>query len=102
MVVDIEQDDLPERAFRLPANRNVSFLYAFSGQSMKLGAMAVSPSGTDFAPGTSHAGVHLDFWADDEWTEIVQPGRTFTIWYGGDVGRGLVVGTRGLASSSGP
>jgi hypothetical protein len=32
----------------------------------------------------------FDFWADDPWTDVVEPGATFTIWYGGDVGRGEV------------
>ena len=94
MIASIELDELPGRAFQIPAARNVSFIYAFQGQSKQLGALAVSPQGIDFASGTSQTHVHLDFWADDEWTEIVQPGSTFTIWYGGDVGRGVVVGLR--------
>ena len=34
--------------------------------------------------------LRLDFWADDPWTDAAEPGATFTIWYGGDVGHGVV------------
>lgn len=46
--------------------------------------------GKDFEPGSFQPDLRLDFWADDPWTEVVEPGGTFTIWYGGDVGHGVV------------
>jgi len=94
VVASIELDDISDRRYQIPASRNVSFIYGFNGQDEQLGALAVSPAGVDFAPGTAQGEVLLDFWADDEWTEIVQPGTSFTIWYGGDVGRGVVLRAR--------
>lgn len=60
------------------------------GQDRQLGARAYDESGDDFAPGTSHSNVRLDFWAEDEWTDVVQVGAEFVIWYGGDIGRGTI------------
>lgn len=84
----------PDGHYCIPASRNVSFIYAFEGEETKLGALAVSLNGMDFAPGTTHDEVHLDFWAEEPWTDIVKPGVTFTIWYGRDVGRGQVLSNR--------
>lgn len=94
VVASMQLDDLPGRAFAIPATRNVSFIYVFERQEVQLGALAVSPAGTDFAPGSVHQEVLLDFWADDEWTEIVQPGAAFTVWYGGEIGRGVILRDR--------
>lgn len=77
------------RHFKLPANGSPSLLYVF-GPDYTLGARACSATGQDFEPGSSQSGVRLDFWADDPWTDVVQPGAAFTIWYGGDVGHGVV------------
>jgi hypothetical protein len=94
VVARMELVAIPDRQYRISAQRNVSFIYSFSGQDMKLGALAVSPAGVDFAPGTTQDEVQLDFWADDEWTTVVQPGSTFVVWYGGDVGSGVVLRER--------
>jgi hypothetical protein len=94
VVASMELFDLADRRYCIPASRNVSFIYDFGGPSDGLGALAVSPSGVDFAPGSVHDLVHLDFWAEEPWTDIVQPGLAFTVWYGGDVGRGLVLSDR--------
>lgn len=32
----------------------------------------------------------MEFWADHPWTDVVVPGATFTIWYGGDIGHGVI------------
>ena len=78
------------RHFKLPANGSPSLLYVF-GPDHTLGARAYSAIGKDFEPGSSQSDVRLDFWADDPWTGVVEPGATFTIWYGADVGHGVVV-----------
>ena len=85
----VELDEDSSRYYCLPADGTPSLLYVF-GREQKLGARAYCDDGCDFAPGTSHERVRLDFWADDEWTDVVVPGAAFTIWYGSDVGRGVV------------
>jgi hypothetical protein len=77
------------RHFKLPADGSPSLLYVFTPER-KLGARAHSAVGQDFTPGSAQTRVRLDFWADNEWTDVVQPGATFTIWYGGDVGHGVI------------
>lgn len=77
------------RHYKLPADGSPSMLYVF-GSDHILGARAYSTSGQDFEPGSSQSGVRLDFWADDPWTDVVEPGATFTIWYGGDIGGGVI------------
>ena len=77
------------RNFKLPASGTPSLLYVFTPE-LKLGARAYSAVDQDFFAGSEQFGVRLDFWADAEWTEVVQPGTTFTIWYGGDVGEGVI------------
>ena len=77
------------RRFKLPADGSPSLVYVF-GPDHLLGARAYSAIGKDFEPGSSQSDVRLDFWADDPWTDVVEPGATFTIWYGGDVGHGVV------------
>ena len=89
----VELDADPTRHYRLPAAGTPSLLYVF-GPDQKLGARAYCGNGEDFAPGTRHEQVRLDFWADDEWTDVVVPGATFIIWYGSDVGRGVVKSLR--------
>lgn len=79
----------PSRHFRLPAEGSPSLIYDF-GPDNKLGARAYSASGQDFEPGSTQSNVRLDFWADDPWTDVVVPGATFAIWYGGDVGHGVI------------
>lgn len=85
--VSFESSD--DRHFALPADGTNSLLYVF-GADRKLGARAYSPTGTAFAPGAAQDDVRLDFWAADEWTDVVQPGAAFVIWYGGDVGHGTI------------
>ena len=76
--------------YRLPAGGTSSLLFVFDG-GHKLGARVYSASGEDFEPGSSQSRVRLEFWADDPWTDVVKPGATFTIWYGGDVGHGEII-----------
>jgi hypothetical protein len=82
-------DDDESHHFRLPADGSASLLYVF-GPEATLGARAYSATNEDFQPGSHQAHVRLDFWADDPWTDVVEPGATFTIWYGGDVGHGVI------------
>lgn len=77
------------RHFKLPADGSPSLLYVF-GPDHTMGARAYSATGQAFEPGSSQSDVRLDFWADDPWADVVQPGAAFTIWYGGDVGHGVV------------
>lgn len=79
----------PTRRYKTPADRTVSFIYDF-GVEMKLGALIVSSTGQDFEPGSTQTAVRMEFWADDPWTDVVVPGATFKIWYGGDIGHGII------------
>lgn len=76
------------RHFKLPANGTPSLLFVFEGD-IQLGARAYSEGAQDFAPGSEQR-VRLDFWADEEWTDVVQAGALFKVWYGGDVGHGKI------------
>jgi len=58
--------------------------------SVTLGAVAVDRSGAEFAPGTTHDGVHLEFWAAGEAKRVVVPGTEFIVCYSGDIGRGRI------------
>lgn len=86
---EVEFDADPERHYDLPADGTPSLLYVF-GPDRRLGARAYSRDGRTFTPGTRHGEVQLHFWADDEWTDVVVPGASFVVWYGGDVGRGVI------------
>lgn len=79
----------PSRKYKTPADRTVSFIFDFSTET-KLGALISSSIGQDFEPGTSQTSVRMEFWADDPWTDVVEPGASFTIWYGSDIGRGVI------------
>ena len=79
----------PSRTYKTPADRTVSFIYDF-GNEVKLGALIRSSVGQDFRQGTAQTSVHMEFWADDPWTDVVEPDATFTIWYGGDIGTGVI------------
>ena len=79
----------PSRTYKTPADRTVSFIYDF-GTEMKLAALIRSSVVQDIEQGTSQTSVHMEFWADDPWTDVVVPGATFTIWYGGDIGTGVI------------
>jgi hypothetical protein len=81
--------DDASRHFKLPADGLPSLVYVF-GPVHTLGAWAYSAIGKDFEPGASQSAVRLDFWADEPWTDVVEPDATFTIWYGGDVGHEVV------------
>jgi hypothetical protein len=83
----LDQDD--SRHFRLPASGTPSLIFVFR-EDRQLGARAYSETRDDFAPGTSQENVRLDFWADDDWTDVVVTGAEFVVWYGGDVGRGTI------------
>jgi hypothetical protein len=75
-----------------------SLLYRFHSDAeddVLLGANAADPDGDDFTPGGTYSGVTLQFWAveaGDETTAWLQPGAEFTVWYGGDIGSGVVTG----------
>ncbi len=68
-------------------------LFVFDGQ--QIGAMARTRDGSDFVPGSELGNVCLLFWADEART-IVAPGLPFIVWYGGDVGEGVVDGSWGM------
>lgn len=82
-------DEDGTRHFRLPADGTPSLVFVFR-QDRQLGARAYSETGEDFVPGTSQENVRLEFWADEDWTDVVATGAEFVIWYGGDVGRGAI------------
>jgi hypothetical protein len=65
-------------------------LFRFGGESGELlGGRATALTGGDFAPGTEHD-ARVDFWADEVARVVVKTGETFTVWYGGDIGEGVV------------
>ena len=59
------------------------------GAADLLGAMAATAHQRDLVPGSTHPEVSLDFWAADA-SDIVHAGDHFVVWYGGDVGDGVV------------
>lgn len=87
--VCIELDPEPSRLYRLPAQGKSSLLYVF-GPERTLGARAYCDECQHFEPGTRHDSVRLGIWAEEEWTDVVVNAATFTVRYGGDVGRGVV------------
>jgi len=79
-----------ERLFHLPAEGTPSMLFRFGGpEGVTLGARATDPSGVPFAPGTDHAGVQLEFWADIA-RDAVFVGAPFDLWYAEDIGCGCI------------
>ena len=78
-----------DRRFRLPATETPSMLYRFSEDDTMIGGRSTSASGTPFAPGTDHM-VTIDFWAEDFARAMVREGGRFVIWYGEDIGEGVV------------
>ena len=54
-----------------------------------VGAIATSADGTDFAPGRSFTDVRLEFWTDEA-RAVASAGGRVTVWYGGDIGKGVV------------
>jgi hypothetical protein len=83
-------DEMPNRAYRLPASTR-SLLFVFDGT--QLGALADSTD--EFAPGTTHDEVRLQFWSQADARALVRPGDHFAVWYGGTVGRGRVTSVSG-------
>ncbi len=67
-------------------------LYRFvadDGTELLFGGEAIDADSSDFVPGGSHAGVRLTLWID--LPEHVPPkGAPFVVWYGGDIGDGVV------------
>lgn len=51
---------------------------------------AVMASDMDIAPGARDLPVELRFWADEA-NMAAQPGATFTLWYGREIGDGEVL-----------
>ena len=73
-------------------NGSRSLLYRFkAGQPEELiaGATLEIREGSEILPGRDYEGV-LNFWAE-EIGPLLQPGEPFVVWYGGDVGRGVVI-----------
>jgi hypothetical protein len=65
-------------------------LFRFGGDDGELlGGRATALTGGDFVPGTDHD-AQIVFWADDLARGVVQAGTAFTVWYGGDIGDGVV------------
>lgn len=76
-----------ERSFHLPGGGSRSLLYVFDGQ--KIGAQAVTADRADLVPGSRHEGVVLTFLAEEART-LVATEASFSIWYDGTVGYGVV------------
>jgi len=83
-----------DRRFRCPGSGCRSFLYRFETAESMLGAHAVTADGHDLAPGTEHQGAVLAPWAEIAQVFEVAVGDRFIIWYGGDVGEGIVTAVR--------
>jgi hypothetical protein len=65
-------------------------LFRFGGHDGELlGGRATDVMGDDFAPGTDHD-ARIEFWADEAARGIVKAGDSFTVWYGGDIGDGVL------------
>ena len=62
--------------------------YRFGDQT--LGAEAVTADGCYLEPGVAAADVTLSFWAAELARDLATEGAGFTVWYGGDVGEGVV------------
>jgi hypothetical protein len=79
------------RAFRLPGADTPSMLFRFEDAEGRplLGVRASTGSG-DFEPGARFESVRLWFWADEAARSVVVPGARFVVWYGGDVGEGVI------------
>jgi hypothetical protein len=91
IVVDLQLWAM-DRRYRLPGTGSRSMLFRFDeieGQPM-FGAVATASDGRDFEPGRSFAGVHLWLWGDVEAHLTVEPGTRLVVWYGGDIGEGIV------------
>ncbi len=92
-VVDLELWP-SDRQFRLPESGSRSLLYRFDGGEMLIGAHAATADGSDLAPGTSHQGVVLAPWAEIPEVYEVTADARLIVWYGGDVGEGIVTTVR--------
>lgn len=82
------------RNFRLSGDRCRSLILGFDnhGELLQLGAEITTPGHLVLAPGTEHCGAHVKFWADHP-PNIHESGTPFSIWYGEDVGTGIVTGS---------
>ena len=54
------------------------------------GVVITNPAGTEFVPGVDVPAATFDPWADPNDLPQIEPGLSFTLWYGGDVGTGTV------------
>ncbi|MFM9920110.1 hypothetical protein VLI63_11220 [Lacisediminihabitans sp. H27-G8] len=61
-----------------------------SGVETSVGAVIESESGEMLPPGLQDTKVSIKYWADDA-RDLFFTGAGFTIWYGRDVGEGLIV-----------
>jgi hypothetical protein len=52
---------------------------------------ACTRDGADFTPGSEHDSVELEFLRGDLARPVVSVGSRFVVWYGGDVGSGVVL-----------
>jgi hypothetical protein len=69
-------------------------VFRFAGDdAVALGGWATSLDGIEFARGTEHWAT-IEFWAEEYAEAIVREGARFTLWYGGDIGEGIVTAVR--------
>lgn len=74
------------------SNPSQSLLFRFrtgSDEEMLAGAILDVEGGVDVSPGDEFIG-WLEFWAEDI-KPLLNPGESFDVWYGGDVGSGEVL-----------
>ena len=93
--VRFKLDASQQRSFSLPGvppgSPSLMYRFDYEGAPFLVGALAEEPTGERFEPGRSYAGVILRFWSYiAELPAVVVAGAPFVVWYGGDVGRGVV------------
>lgn len=90
--VHIDPPATGRAGFRLPSGSG-SLLYRFKDgepEEVIAGATFEIGEGLEIVQGEDYEGV-LNFWTEGI-AQLVQPGEPFVVWYGGDVGRGVVIG----------
>ena len=70
----------------MPGSGTRSLLFRFG--EVTYGGELISASDDDFEPGSDHRNATLDLWEADSATVVV--GAEFVVYYGGDVGHGIV------------
>lgn len=79
-----------ERAFRLPAQTRSMLVRLEGPPEQTFGVVITNPAGTEFAPGVEVAAALLEPWADPGDLPHIEPGLSFNLWYGRNVGAGTV------------